>query len=114
MTIAYFDCFSGISGDMTLGALVDAGADRAILDATVEALRLGDEVNIEVRHEERGHAGGTRVIVDARDSVERTIPDLRGAIVADEMPDQVKLPALEAIDRLGRVEAELQGVPPSG
>jgi len=42
MTIAYFDCFSGISGDMTLGALIDAGADRALLDATVEALGLGD------------------------------------------------------------------------
>ncbi len=38
MTIAYFDCFSGISGDMTLGALLDAGADRAVLDAVVEAL----------------------------------------------------------------------------
>ena len=113
MTIAYFDCFSGISGDMTLGALVDAGADRAILDATVEALRLGDEVNIEVRHEQRGHAGGTRVIVEARDSVERTIPDLRGAIVDAEIPDQVKRPALEAIDRLGQAEAKLHGVSPS-
>jgi len=40
MTIAYFDCFAGISGDMTLGALIDAGANRAVLDATVEALLL--------------------------------------------------------------------------
>ena len=32
MTIAYFDCFAGISGDMTLGALIDAGADQAVLD----------------------------------------------------------------------------------
>ena len=42
MTIAYFDCFAGISGDMALGALLDAGADRNLLDATIEALRLGD------------------------------------------------------------------------
>ena len=49
MTIAYFDCFSGISGDMALGALIDGGADRAVLDATLEALRLGDEVKIESR-----------------------------------------------------------------
>ena len=54
MTIAYFDCFSGISGDMTLGALLDCGAERSELDAVVEALRLGDEVTIEVTHETRG------------------------------------------------------------
>jgi len=109
MTIAYFDCFAGISGDMTLGALVDAGADRAILDATLEALRLGDEVSIEVRHEQRGHAGGTRVIVATQDRVERKIPDLRSAIVDAEIPDQVKRPALDAIERLGRAEAKLHG-----
>ena len=73
MTIAYFDCFAGISGDMTLGALLDAGADRNLLDATVEALRLGGEVSIEVRHEQRGHAGGTRVVVQTRDRIDRTL-----------------------------------------
>ena len=74
MTIAYFDCFSGISGDMTLGALIDCGADAALLDAVVEALRLGDEVTVEVRHETRGHVGGTRVIVGVEGRVERTVP----------------------------------------
>ena len=51
MTIAYFDCFSGISGDMTLGALIECGAERTVLDAAVEALGLGDEVSIDVRRE---------------------------------------------------------------
>src|SRR5712691_573481 len=111
MTIAYFDCFAGISGDMTLGALIDAGADRAILDATVEALRLGDEVSVEVRHEERGHAGGTRVIVQTRDGLARTVPTLRSAIAAAEIPDQVRRPALAAIERLGRAESRLHGLP---
>src|SRR5215470_16959127 len=60
--VAYFDCFSGISGDMTLGALLDAGADRAVLDAAVEALGLAGEVRVHARHEERGHLGGTRVV----------------------------------------------------
>src|SRR6266852_2072329 len=111
MTIAYFDCFAGISGDMTLGALIDAGADRAILDATVEALRLGDEVTVEVRHEERGHAGGTRVVVHARDGVARTVPTLRSAVATAEMPDEVKRPALAAIERLAGAESRLHGLP---
>ena len=67
--IAYFDCFAGISGDMTLGALIDCGAERAQLDAVVEALRLGDEVTVDVRRESRGHVAGTRVIVETIGSV---------------------------------------------
>ena len=113
MTIAYFDCFAGISGDMTLGALVDAGADRAILDATVEALRLGGEVTVEIRNEQRGHAGGTRVIVETHGRLERTLPDLRNAIIGAEIPNEVKRPAVDALERLGRVEARLHGLPES-
>jgi uncharacterized protein (TIGR00299 family) protein len=113
MTIAYFDCYAGISGDMTLGALLDAGADRNLLEATVEALRLGDEVSVGVRHEQRGHAGGTRVIVQTTDRVERTVPDLRAAVAAAELPDEVKRPALSALERLGRAEARLHDLPES-
>jgi uncharacterized protein (TIGR00299 family) protein len=111
MTIAYFDCFAGISGDMTLGALIDAGAERALLDATVEALRLGDEVSIEVRHETRGHVGGTRVVVETVDRVERTIPDLRAAVDGADAPERVKASVLDAINRLSRAESQLHGLP---
>jgi len=107
MTIAYFDCFSGISGDMALGALIDGGADRAVLDATLEALRLGDEVKIEVRHENRGHAGGTRVLVGITERTPRTVPALRHAIEDSDAPDIVKAPSLDAIDRLARAEAQV-------
>src|SRR5713101_7233203 len=87
---------------MTLGALIDAGADRNLLDATVE-----------VRHEQRGHAGGQRVVVQIRDRVERTLPDLRAAIAAAEIPDEVKRPALSALERLGYAEARLHDLPES-
>src|SRR5207302_957521 len=111
VTIAYFDCFSGISGDMTLGALVDCGADRALLDAVVESLHLGDEVTVEVRHETRGHAGGTRVVVEVNDRVERTVPALRRAVEDADMPAPVKSPALAAINLLARAESQVHGVP---
>jgi pyridinium-3,5-bisthiocarboxylic acid mononucleotide nickel chelatase len=111
MTIAYFDCFAGISGDMTLGALLDAGADRAVLDAAIEALRLGDEVKIEVRHESRGHLGGTRVIVETAERVERTVPALRAVIEDADAPDHVKGPVLNAINRLAHAESRLHEVP---
>ena len=111
MTIAYFDCFSGISGDMTLGALLDCGADRALLEAAVEAMRLNDEVTLEVRRESRGHASGTRVIVNVNDRVERTVPALRVVVEESGAPDAVKAKALDAINRIARVEARIHDVP---
>ena len=111
MTIAYFDCFSGISGDMTLGALIDAGANSAIVDASVEAMRLGDEVKIEVRREARGHVGGTRVRVEASERVERTVPALRSLVEGADVPDGVKRDALAAINKLAQVEARIHDIP---
>ena len=111
MTIAYFDCFAGISGDMTLGALIDSGADRALLDAAVEALGLGDEVKIEVRHETRGHVGGTRVIVETVDRVERTVAAMRAVVEEADAPGRVKAQVLDAINRLAHAESRLHGLP---
>ena len=110
MTIAYFDCFSGISGDMALGALLDCGAERTVLDAAVEALGLGDEVTIEVRHENRGHVGGTRVLVGSANRVERKAPELRHIIEDCDAPTDVKAQALQAIGRLIEAEARIHGV----
>jgi pyridinium-3,5-bisthiocarboxylic acid mononucleotide nickel chelatase len=46
MRIAYLECFSGISGDMFLGALVDAGVSAALLERTVAALNVGARLEI--------------------------------------------------------------------
>src|SRR5437763_17077063 len=111
MTLAYFDCFSGISGDMTLGALIDCGADRAVLDAAVEALRLGDEVRIDVRHETRGHVGGTRVLVDVSGRVDRTVPALRSVVRGSGAREPVKKLGLVAMGRLGGAAARMHAQP---
>jgi TIGR00299 family protein len=110
VTVAYFDCFAGISGDMTLGALIDSGADRALVDAAVEAMHLGDEVKVEVRREARGHVGGTRVVVEVHERTARTVPSLRRIVEDADMPDGVKLPALDAINRLALAETRIHQV----
>src|SRR6201987_4944624 len=46
MRIAYLDCFSGMSGDMFLGALIDAGVSPKLLDQTVAALDIGARLEI--------------------------------------------------------------------
>jgi uncharacterized protein (TIGR00299 family) protein len=46
MRIAYLECFSGISGDMFLGALVDAGVSPQLLEQTVAALNVGAKLEI--------------------------------------------------------------------
>ena len=97
---------------MTLGALLDAGAERALLDATVEMLGLSGEVLIETRREERGHLGGLRVLVHCSEGPPRAFPELRRRVSEAELPSQVRERALQALERLGRAEAAVHGVPP--
>ena len=46
MKTLYFDCFSGISGDMVIGALLDAGADPDILVEELKKLNITDEYEL--------------------------------------------------------------------
>jgi len=61
MRIAYFECFSGISGDMFLGALVDAGVPPRVLEETVAALGLG--AHLEISRVVRSGISATKVDV---------------------------------------------------
>ncbi len=63
MRIAYLDCFSGISGDMFLGALVDAGVSPKLLEDTVAALDIG--ARLEISRVTRGGIAATKVDVFA-------------------------------------------------
>jgi pyridinium-3,5-bisthiocarboxylic acid mononucleotide nickel chelatase len=63
MRIAYLDCFSGISGDMFLGALIDAGVSPKLLEDTVKALDIG--ARLEISKVVRGGISATKVDVYA-------------------------------------------------
>ena len=61
MRLAYLDCFSGISGDMFLGALLDAGLPASVLEETVAALNVG--ARLEISRVSRGGISATKVDV---------------------------------------------------
>jgi hypothetical protein len=63
MRIAYLDCFSGISGDMFLGAAVDAGVPLEKLETVASALGLGLNTGLACRRTERGGLAATKIDV---------------------------------------------------
>src|SRR5579872_3951133 len=65
MRIAYLDCFSGISGDMFLGALVDAGVSPGLLEEAVAALNIG--AKLEISRVNRSGISATKVDVRVED-----------------------------------------------
>jgi uncharacterized protein (TIGR00299 family) protein len=70
MRIAYLDCFSGISGDMFLGALIDAGVSPKLLEDTVKALDIG--ARLEISKVVRGGISAAKVDVYSND--EKDLP----------------------------------------
>lgn len=60
MKIAYFDCFSGISGDMVLGAFVDCGLKLSLLKKELLKLKIGN-FDIKAKQVKRGHIKGTKI-----------------------------------------------------
>lgn len=111
MRIAYFDCFSGISGNMMLGALVDAGLEIERLRAELARLPLsGYELSPEkVR---RGRLGGTFVWVNVAETpAERYLEDIEKIINASDLADRVKQLSLRVFDSLAEVEARIHNTP---
>ncbi len=112
MKVAYFDCFSGISGDMTLGALVDAGVDLAVLRRELAKLPV-QAYRLESREVKRGGLRGTKVdvVIDEAQQPVRKYIDIVSMISESELEPEVKQGALEIFRRLGEVESHLHSEP---
>jgi uncharacterized protein (TIGR00299 family) protein len=109
--IAYFDCFSGISGDMVLGALVDAGADLGQLEHELRKLKL-DGWKISAEKVQRRAIFATHVKVESSEHHHH-----RGLSVILRMIDEAGLApraaerARRIFTRLGEAEARVHQVP---
>jgi uncharacterized protein (TIGR00299 family) protein len=111
MRIAYFDCFSGISGNMMLGALVDAGLEIERLRMELASLPLS---GYELRPEKvrRGRLGGTFVWVNVAETrTERFLQDVEKMINTSDLADRVKQLSLQIFYNLAEVEARIHNTP---
>lgn len=109
MKIACFDCFSGVSGDMCLAALVSAGWAADELVALPRRLGL-EGVTIEVGHARRGPFEAARVDVRVEGrQPHRHLKHLRAILEKADLSEPVRERALEVFERLAAAEAEVHG-----
>ena len=108
--IAYFDAFSGISGDMTVGALIDAGAPAQALIESLNALETG--ARYEVEKTIRGGITATkfRVHPDPTPSKHRHLQTILELIDRAAIAPRAKSTASAVFQKLGEAEAGVHGV----
>lgn len=107
----YLDCFSGISGDMLLGALVDLGVPIGHLRRELGKLPLRGYA-ISAQPARRGGLAGTRVQVEvsARRQPERNLRSIRRIIGGSALPPRVRGATIRAFEKLVRAEARVHRI----
>ena len=109
MKIAFFDCFSGVSGDMILGALVDAGLDIGELETELGKLGISG-YRIKAKKTARKGIAGTKLSVEVSDrTTERKLRDIVEILDGSELDDSVKELSKQTFTEMARVEATIHG-----
>jgi uncharacterized protein (TIGR00299 family) protein len=112
MRIAYFDCFAGASGDMILGALLDAGVEPEVWQRELNKLNLsGYELKIDRVQKQGIAATAVRVLVSER-SRERHLAEIEELIGTSQLPAEVKEESVKVFRRLAVAEARVHGTTP--
>jgi len=111
MRILYFDCFSGISGDMILGALIDAGLDASELQSELEKLSL-DDWHIDVNKVLKQGLSGTQVKVTTEETqTARKVSEILSIVENSSLQDNVKSDSIAILKRIGEAESKIHGKP---
>ena len=110
MKTAYFDCFAGASGDMLLGALVDAGLGIEILKEQIFKLSLS-HYDLQARKVVKKGIGGTQVDViidqDNHGHEHRHLADIQSIIEDSQLDEAVKQMSVRVFRRLAEAEARV-------
>ncbi len=112
MRIAYFDCFSGASGDMILGSLIDAGLNRLRLREELRKLRI-PAVRLKVKKVLKGGISGTQVIVERRSEKKshRNLKEMLTIIDRSGLASEIKKKSTEIFQRIASVETKIHRKP---
>lgn len=137
MAVLYCDCFSGISGDMFLGALVDAGLPLEYLTEKLEQLRLHEFEGVAAQKVHKGAVEATQIRFEVHDHDEcddhdedhdgggdsdhdsghahehhhRRLSDIRDLIETSDLSERVKQTSLKIFLELAEAEAKVHGMP---
>ncbi len=109
MKIAYFDCFAGASGDMILGALVDAGLDPDLLNRELAKLHL-DHFALSFKPAVKRGLGGCQAVVDIDTHLHhphRGLQDICGLIETSELSQDIRQKSVAIFTRLAWAEAKV-------
>lgn len=114
MRALYIDCIGGVAGDMLLGALVDAGADRNAVSTALDALDVGGW-SLGFEEVERGPLHALRAVVTTEPSpTSRNYADIRRLLTEADLPDGVRTRAERTFEALARAEADVHRCEPEG
>jgi uncharacterized protein (TIGR00299 family) protein len=109
MRVAWLECATGISGDMTLAALIDAGVDREAIEAAVRSLNLPD-VSLRVETVVKGGFRATQVFVDhPQQHAHRHLSDIRRILDQAELTDGQRQIADRLFLTIAEAEARVHG-----
>src|SRR5688572_18180543 len=110
MRTLYFDCFAGASGNMVLGALIDAGVDQTELESKLRGLNIAD-FELVVRKVDRSGISSTHVEVKVpHEHVHRHLHNIEKIIDDALLSEFVKTRSKTIFKRLAEAEAAVHGI----
>ncbi len=114
MNIIYADCFSGISGDMLLGALIELGIDMEWLQSELSCVGI-ESFRFETNKVKKGGIQCTqcKIICHGHEKVTRGIEDIKKIIKESNLKQNIKDNAIEIFQSLADAEAKIHNIPVS-